>query len=100
MEKYLETYSVTFYMQPSFVVLFGSSLSISSLGGLVKYRNNWNYNALGTSESVPEILLASITPCTLESSLLLVHGEAKYGQYRAHRTLLEHGLRIILPVDL
>ena len=43
-----------------YVVLYVSALAISSLGDLVKYRNNWNYNALGASGAVSAILFASI----------------------------------------
>ena len=43
-----------------YVVLYVSALAISSLGDLVKYRNDWNYNALGASGAVSAILFASI----------------------------------------
>ena len=43
-----------------YVVLYVSALAISSLGDLVKYRNNWNYNALGASGAVSAVLFASI----------------------------------------
>ena len=42
------------------VVLYVSALAISSLGDLVKYRDNWNYNALGASGAVSAVLFASI----------------------------------------
>lgn len=41
-------------------MLYVSALAISSLGDLVKYRNDWNYNALGASGAVSAILFASI----------------------------------------
>lgn len=37
-----------------------SALAVSSIGDLVKYRDNWNYNALGASGAVSAILFASI----------------------------------------
>lgn len=43
-----------------YVVLYVSALAISSLGDLVKYRNDWNYNALGASGAVSAVLFASI----------------------------------------
>ena len=43
-----------------YVVLYVSALAISSLGDLVKYRNNWHYNALGASGAVSAVLFASI----------------------------------------
>lgn len=43
-----------------YVMLYVSALAISSLGDLVKYRDNWNYNALGASGAVSAILFASI----------------------------------------
>ena len=43
-----------------YVVLYVSALAISSLGDLVMYRNNWNYNALGASGAVSAVLFASI----------------------------------------
>lgn len=43
-----------------YVVLYVSALAISSIGDLVKYRDNWNYNALGASGAVSAILFASI----------------------------------------
>ena len=43
-----------------YVMLYVSALAISSLGDLVKYRDNWNYNALGASGAVFAVLFASI----------------------------------------
>ena len=43
-----------------YVVLYVSALAVSSIGDLVKYRDNWNYNALGASGAVSAILFASI----------------------------------------
>lgn len=43
-----------------YVMLYVSALAISSLGDLVKYRDNWNYNALGASGAVSAVLFASI----------------------------------------
>ena len=41
-------------------MLYVSALAISSRGDLVKYRNDWNYNALGASGAVSAVLFASI----------------------------------------
>lgn len=43
-----------------YVVLYVSALAVSSIGDLVKYRDNWNYNALGASGAVSAILFTSI----------------------------------------
>ena len=43
-----------------YVMLYVSALAISSLGDLVKYRDNWNYNAPGASGAVSAVLFASI----------------------------------------
>lgn len=43
-----------------YVMLYVSALAITSLGDLVKYRDNWNYNALGASGAVSAVLFASI----------------------------------------
>jgi len=43
-----------------YIVLYVSALAISSIGDLIKYRDNWNYNALGASGAVSAILFASI----------------------------------------
>lgn len=43
-----------------YVVLYVSALAVSSIGDLIKYRDNWNYNALGASGAVSAILFASI----------------------------------------
>lgn len=43
-----------------YIVLYVSALAISSLGDLVKYHDNWNYNALGASGAVSAVLFASI----------------------------------------
>ena len=43
-----------------YIVLYISALAVSSIGDLIKYRNNWNYNALGASGAVSAILFASI----------------------------------------
>lgn len=43
-----------------YIVLYVSALAVSSIGDLVKYRDNWNYNALGASGAVSAILFASI----------------------------------------
>lgn len=43
-----------------YVVLYVSAIAVSSIGDLIKYRDNWNYNALGASGAVSAILFASI----------------------------------------
>lgn len=43
-----------------YIVLYISALAVSSVGDLIKYRDNWNYNALGASGAVSAILFASI----------------------------------------
>ncbi|MCQ2139873.1 MAG: rhomboid family intramembrane serine protease [Bacteroidales bacterium] len=43
-----------------YVVLYVSALAVSSIGDLIKYRDDWNYNALGASGAVSAILFASI----------------------------------------
>ena len=56
-------FSATFGGVPGavlYVMLYVSALAISSLGDLVKYRDNWNYNALGASGAVSAVLFASI----------------------------------------
>lgn len=43
-----------------FAVLYVSAIAVSTVGDLLKYRNDWNYNALGASGAVSAILFASI----------------------------------------
>ena len=43
-----------------FIVLYVSAIAVSTIGDLVKYRDNYNYNALGASGAVSAILFASI----------------------------------------
>ena len=43
-----------------YIVLYVSALAVSSVGDLIKYRDNWNYNALGASGAVSAVLFASI----------------------------------------
>ena len=43
-----------------YIILYVSALAVSSIGDLIKYRDNWNYNALGASGAVSAILFASI----------------------------------------
>lgn len=43
-----------------YVALYISALAVSSIGDLIKYREDWNYNALGASGAVSAILFASI----------------------------------------
>ena len=43
-----------------YVVLYVSALAVSTVWDLVKYRDNWNYSAVGASGAVSAILFASI----------------------------------------
>ena len=43
-----------------YVVLYVTAIAVSSIWDLVKYRNDWNYNAVGASGAVSAILFASI----------------------------------------
>ena len=43
-----------------YVVLYVSAIAVSSIWDLVKYRDDWNYNAVGASGAVSAILFASI----------------------------------------
>ena len=43
-----------------FVFLYVSAIAVSTVGDLVKYKNNWNYNAVGASGAISAILFASI----------------------------------------
>ena len=43
-----------------YVVLYVSALAVSTTGDLIKYRNDYNYNALGASGAVSAVLFASI----------------------------------------
>jgi membrane associated rhomboid family serine protease len=43
-----------------FAVLYVTALAVSSAGDLVKYRNDWNYNAVGASGAVSAVLFASV----------------------------------------
>ena len=97
-----------------YVVLYVSALAISSLGDLVKYRDNWNTRCIRSSIRRPvciDTLRAEngnlhlpdpypgpwIYIRTIVSTILLVHGEEKHGQYRAHRTFLGRSLRDTVP---
>ena len=43
-----------------YVVLYVSALAVSTTGDLIKYKNDYNYNALGASGAVSAVLFASI----------------------------------------
>ena len=43
-----------------YVVLYVSAIAVSTLGDLIKYRDNYAYNAVGASGAVSAILFASI----------------------------------------
>ena len=40
--------------------LYGSAIVVSTIGDLVKYRDNYNYNAVGASGAVSAVLFATI----------------------------------------
>ena len=43
-----------------YVILYVTALVVSSIGDLIKNRDNWNYNAVGASGAVSAILFTSI----------------------------------------
>ena len=43
-----------------FAVLYVSAIAVSTVGDLLKYKNDYNYNAVGASGAVSAILFASI----------------------------------------
>ena len=43
-----------------YIVLYVSAIAVSTIGDLIKYRDDWNYNAVGASGAVSAILFASI----------------------------------------
>ena len=43
-----------------YVALYVTAIAVSSIWDLVKYRDDWNYNAVGASGAVSDILFASI----------------------------------------
>ena len=43
-----------------FAFLYISAIAVSTVGDLVKYKDDWNYNAVGASGAVSAILFASI----------------------------------------
>ena len=43
-----------------YVVLYVTAIAVSTVGDLVKYRNNINYNAVGASSAVSAVLFSSI----------------------------------------
>ena len=43
-----------------YVVLYVSALAVSTIGDLVKYKDNYHYNAVGASGAVSAVLFASI----------------------------------------
>lgn len=43
-----------------YVVLYVSALAVSTIGDLVKYKDNYGYNAVGASGAVSAVLFASI----------------------------------------
>lgn len=43
-----------------YVVLYVSAIAVSSIRDLVKFKDDWNYNAVGASGTVSAILFASI----------------------------------------
>ena len=43
-----------------YVVLYVSAIAVSTVGDLIKYRDDWNYTAVGASGAVSAVLFASI----------------------------------------
>lgn len=43
-----------------YIFFYVSALAVSTVGDLIKYRNDWDYNAVGASGAVSAILFASI----------------------------------------
>lgn len=43
-----------------YIVLYVSALAVSTVGDLIKYRDDWNYSAVGASGAVSAVLFASI----------------------------------------
>ena len=43
-----------------FAFLYISAIAVSTIGDLIKYKDDWNYNAVGASGAVSAILFASI----------------------------------------
>lgn len=48
------------YGEVLFVVFYVSAIAVSTIGDLVKYKDNWNYNAVGASGAISAVLFASI----------------------------------------
>ena len=43
-----------------YIVLYVSAIAVSTVGDLIKYRDDWNYTAVGASGAVSAVLFASI----------------------------------------
>ena len=60
----VERYFTVLFGRPAgpilFIVLYVTALAVSTIGDLIKYRDNWNYNAVGASGAVSAVLFASI----------------------------------------
>ena len=48
------------YGEVLFVVFYVSAIAVSTIGDLVKYKDNWNYNAVGASGAISAVLFAAI----------------------------------------
>lgn len=48
------------YGEVLFVVFYVSAIAVSTIGDLVKYKDNWSYNAVGASGAISAVLFASI----------------------------------------
>ena len=59
-EKYFTEFFGTGTGPALYVVLYVSAIAVSSVWDLVKYKDDWNYNAVGASGAVSAILFASI----------------------------------------
>ena len=62
--RVVEEYFAAVWGEPAgwilYVVLYVTALAVSTVGDLVKFRNDWNYNAVGASGAVSAVLFASI----------------------------------------
>ena len=44
-----------------YIVLYVSAIAVSTIGDLIKYRNDYGYSAVGASGAVSAVLFASIS---------------------------------------
>ena len=72
-----------------YVVLYVSAIAVSSIWDLVKYRNDWNYNAVGASGAVSAILFV---PMFIAGIIMLVYIPIIAKRIRNEEQVLEEGL--------